>query len=352
MFYTAGTDHLVPDSLQLRVKVKNPSSSNTLQLQGPMHNMFDRLRITMGGALVDDISNYARIYNTLCHLQPAEAEVNREVCSGPGGAIATSGEQVFSMPIYSGVTSCQKLLPMRYCPTMISLTLSSNFPLAADREFTLEDCVLMGEVCQVDEGINDAINSHLPKSGRGLGIHINSFFRSMQAFSAQDHTANVSKACSRLRALFTSFCNVTSDAATTDNGNLDFRKPSTENYEIAVNLGSKLFPETPMRFDAERFYELSKVAGLFTDPSDKTINISKSEYTDQPTTSPITEKKLLVGLDMALDKYSPMTGKNLANGEIMAVPLKNCSGVNRLFVAYLYDTMINVLAGQQVEVLS
>ena len=110
-------------------------------LQGP-HSFFRRLRISAGGALLEDISDYNKVHHMFEVLTSVHNRDNDDIegfghrsdTVAPGVAhstttlpgIAGGSSQTVGFKLCSGVFSQPKLIPLKYCPLMIELELVTS----------------------------------------------------------------------------------------------------------------------------------------------------------------------------------------------------------------------------------
>ena len=129
---------------------------------------------------------------------------------------------------------------------------------------------------------------------------------------------NVTRALSRLKNVF-----ITLDKPTTDVGIKEwnsFYSPmepllATNNYvesgEIAdfqIQVGSKQFPEYPIRSHAEAYYQLRKTLGKHNQHN--SFDIAQEEYRS---------RKFILGIDMEKVLEAGFTGINTRAGDLMAI---------------------------------
>lgn len=127
---------------------------------------------------------------------------------------------------------------------------------------------------QLDNSLDNGYASHL-LSGMSLPINFSTFTFSSQVFTNFHTHVDVQRSCTRLKAVFVSLTRRDSDASPSLNEANYFWHPiGGENYnhkqelEFHMQIGSKLFPEYPIRSLAEAFYQsvkhLVSIQPLFT----------------------------------------------------------------------------------------
>ena len=341
-------DYLIPDSLSLKVKFKNKDATNPNLLEGSVHLLFSPLRVSVNSVLAEDIQPYGRMIQLLNCLQNAYAAENREITIGElNTSIPADGTETFCMPSTCGLANCGKLLPLKFAPISFALDIESALAHMASHDFELQDVVLMASVCELDGAVQDSIAKHILSSGKGIPIRIETLFTSTQAINSStgDATINVSKACSRLNALFITFA-----ASATNSLQKDFRRPATatSRYEVQVVLGSRLFPENGLKSYVEMFYHLAELTGLYIDLVNKHIDITKPQFTTQGASG---GKRHILGLSMNKDRNSNFSGLSMRNGEVLAITLKSASGVDRCYVTMNMGVIMNI-SSETTEILA
>jgi hypothetical protein len=114
-------------------------------------------------------------------------------------------------------------------------------------------------------------------SGKSLPINYSAHITQYQTMTSVDFAVNVSRACSRLKSVFINFDNT--HTKTTNNTVVHkqfntFTNPMTDadftgvpydyskELQWQIQIGSKDFPEYPVRSMAESFYQLKKALGI------------------------------------------------------------------------------------------
>lgn len=114
--------------------------------------------------------------------------------------------------------------------------------------------------------------------------------------------------------------------------------------EFQMQIGSKLFPEYPIRSLSESFYQLKKCLGIHSSAF-HSIHLSKRRYQDI---------KYIIGIDTEKVLGSSFTGYNSCSGDLMTINIKNAvrrdaaggadaNTVPTMFYAVLhYDAVLNI----------
>ena len=102
---------------------------------------------------------------------------------------------------------------------------------------------------------------------------------------------------------------------------------SSEEFEIALQIGGKKFPEYPLRSQAATYAALRKCLGV-QQSSFHSINIDPFEYRTH---------KFIIGIDTKVLQAS-FSGENIKNGSLLTLLMKNNSSLTAN-----YPTAINVI---------
>jgi hypothetical protein len=151
----------------------------------------------------------------------------------------------------------------------------------------------------------------------------------MQTVSGPDISVNVSRALTRLKSVFVTFQRKFDTAVRESlpyrkNWNDYFSPMSLWNrgsvfthdkrgeFEFHLQIGSKLFPEYPIRSHSEAFYQLKKTLGVQASAVHN-FDINATEYRDH---------KLVIGTDCERVLDAGFTGINTRAGDLMTVKFK------------------------------
>ena len=240
------------------------------------NEVLDPARATQTGAVMGNVQAY---YKSVLELQ------TRTVSFRP----------------LSGLINCGKLIPLQYAPLVIELELVNNItdPIMSvndvacaiystgssknnSQNWQIQNPNIKCDVCVLDSALNNEYAALL-LSGKALPINISSYVTQMQTISGQTPSVNITRALSRLKSVFCTFDQTLNDAKKATMKDLhialwkktwnDFFHPmsyTTGNYdvnyemELQLQVGSKLYPEYPIRCTAEAFYQLRKCMGTET----------------------------------------------------------------------------------------
>ena len=182
-------------------------------------------------------------------------------------------------------------------------------------------------------------------SGKSFPINYNTFVSQIQTITNQSAPyINVSRALARLKSVFVSleknysvvngnefedrdannskkyWCDFFSPASDNNKGGKLSIDPNDE-FEFQLQVGSKLFPEYPVRSHSEAYYQLRKTLGMQSS-SVHSFDISPVEYRDN---------KFVIGIDCEKVLEAGWTGLNTRSGDLMTVRMKYMNAAaNRL----------------------
>ena len=271
----------------------------------------------------------------------------------------------------SGLLSCGKLLPIRWAPITVELELVQNAydPIISVEDAALgieidgangatsntsvtwqiENPVIKVDICTLDNALNNEYASLL-LSGKALPINYSSFVTQLQSIAGQTPSVNITRALSRLKSVFVTFDQAfaAAKAANQDVHIQVWKKPWNDffhpmsykgfvydhNYELEYQLqiGSKLFPEYPMRNLQECFYQLRKCMGTETS-NFHSLDITPFDYRNH---------KHIVAFDTEKMLGSAFTGLNMKTGSLMTLKVK-AANIATLTSAMMPDTVYLVL---------
>jgi hypothetical protein len=188
----------------------------------------------------------------------------------------------------------------------------------------IEDVRVVCDIVTLDSALQNSYAEHV-LSGKNLPINYSTYVSQFQTLTSADFAINVSRAVTRLKSIFINFDNA---HAKTDNGSSlvhkqfntflhPMRGPDYEvddydyQYELQwqVQIGSKMFPEYPVRSLAETFYQLKKSLGVHGSAF-HSLSITPEQYrTDH----------FIIGIDTEKILEAGFTGLNTRSGDLMIV---------------------------------
>ena len=318
------------------------------------HEMFEVLT-SLHNRDNDDIENFGYRADTV------EPGVSHTVTSLPG--IAGGSHQTVGFKLCSGILNQPKMLPLKYMPLTIELELVNNAidPIVepgADSVFTttnssmdwqIENVQLKCDICNLDNSLQNNYDSHL-LSGKSLPINFNTYITQSQAIAGQDVGVSLNRAITRLKSIFVTFYQSTDTDATHKEWN-DFNHPMDnevnllydKGYELEyqIQIGSKLFPEYPVRSLSESYAQLKKCLGILGS-NFHSVSISPLQYrTDH----------FIIGCDTEKALQAGFTGLNTRQGDLLSVKVKPVDK-STLVKEKMPDTMYIVLHSDQIMEIS
>ena len=356
-----GDNWIDPSTLRVMFTLNNdePTVGKALRPIGGPWSFFRRMRILAAGQLVEDIDNYNRIHEMMHVLVAKEsrendaAEAFGQVWDERGATKQDTtnwqgiGQGDYMTVLFkplSGLLNQNKMLPVRYAPITIELELVDdvNDPIvstfvAGTNAFAAANTSLLWsinnvqvkvDVCTLDNALDNSYAQHL-LSGKSLPISYNTFVSQMQTIAGQDAPLiNVSRALARLKSVFVTLAkDFTGDRAVFAGRKPwnDFFSPMHQNnhdktlthlsageFEFQLQIGSKLFPEYPIRSHNEAYYQLKKCLGVQSSAVHN-FDVTAVEYRDN---------KFILGTDCEKVLDAGFTGLNTRAGDLMSVKLK------------------------------
>ena len=321
-------------------------------LQGAW-SFFRRMRISAGGALVEDF-DYNRTHQmfemlTSVHNRDNEdaenwgyrsdtvaPNANHSAATLPG--IAGGGaKQTVGFKLLSGLFNQPKYLPLKYMGNVtieLELVMNANDPVVTpgvaepagvfttantSSDWSIENVQLKCDMVHLDSGLQNNYDDHVLKGGK-LPIHYNTYITQSQAVSGQDLSVNVSRAITRLKSIFVSFYKAPATERAENKEWLDFVHPMNavaaynNRYELEVQaqVGSKLYPEYPIRSLSESWAQLKKSVGILGS-NFHSMSITPTQYRNE---------HFLIGIDCEKAIGAGMTGVNTRAGDLLSIRVK------------------------------
>jgi hypothetical protein len=271
--------------------------------------------------------------------------------------IAPGAQRVVMFKLLSGIFNQDKFLPVRYMPITIEMELTSLpqdpivYPLDiaggngtapgplfftagnTSNLWQIQDVQLKCDVCTLDNALDNEYAQHL-LSGKSLPINYNTYVSQTQQMTGQNTSINVTRALTRLKSIFINmdkarvnegnqannlqWCKTFNDFFHSMGGGLNatpgIYDPGRE-MEFQFQIGSKLYPEYPIRSSAEAFYQLRKTLGIHTSSFDS-IDISPPLWI---------YNKFMVAIDTETVLSAGFTGLNTRAGDLLTIKVKHIS---------------------------
>ncbi len=219
----------------------------------------------------------------------------------------------------------------------------------SSNDWQIENVQLKCDICNLDNSLQNNYDSHL-LSGKSLPINFNTYITQSQATAGQDVGVSLNRAITRLKSIFVTFYQSTDTDATHKEWN-DFNHPMDnevnllydKGYELEyqIQIGSKLFPEYPVRSLSESYAQLKKCLGILGS-NFHSVSISPLQYrTDH----------FIIGCDTEKALQAGFTGLNTRQGDLLSVKVKPVHK-STLLKEQMPDTMYICLHSDQVMEIS
>jgi hypothetical protein len=394
---------LDPSTVKVLFDVRNNDTvvSHSLRVLGGPSCFWRRLRILAANQLVEDIDYYNRLHWVMDKMRARQVRENEDVegfdtrydqpqyqdviqnnSNTPTYRTESDGEllQVFGdyfvsviggqaktvafKPV-SGLLSCNKLIPLKYCPLVIELELCSSnldpivsvndaglqtnigvqdaYGNAATTNFSTQNTSILWQIenpqikCDVVTIDNSLENEYaaLLLSGKSLPVNYSTFITQLQSISGANPSINITRALSRLKTVFVTFDNVGTLPTSVNNSHVQIHKKSwndlyhpmtcsaqigydsTYECEYQLQINSHLYPNYPIRSIAEAFTQLRKCMGIHAS-SFHSFDITPFQYRNH---------SFILGFDMEKNLGTSFTGLNIKNGSLITLKTKG-NGTN------------------------
>ena len=357
-----GSDWMDPSSLKLHFHIKNNDGNNGLILYvRGIHNWFRRLRVIIGGQVVEDIDNYNRVCQMFTVMMDKEKQKNDANESWSGASdlaaapttLSANKEIVCVGSLFAGIFNQDKYLPVKYCPITIELELVNHYGDAARQDttnsqsWTMTDVQLKCDMVVLDSQLDNSYAEHL-LAGKSIPISYTSYTTSQQIATGmhKENNINISRSLTRLKSIFVTMYQDKKTAGgvvdkTEQNevnrfwhpmmGTYDF----TKEFQFELQLGSKKWPEYPLKSQAEAFYQLRKTMGILGSAY-HSLDITGSEYK---------ENKHIIGFDLEKMLGASFTGYNSKSGDLLTIKLRDVDGLSNtdfIYTTLHYDALLEI----------
>jgi hypothetical protein len=206
-----------------------------------------------------------------------------------------------------------------------------------DEDFTKENTSMLWQIqnvqakvdiCILDNALDNSYTEHI-LAGKSLPINYNTYVSQIQSTLSGTNgqkkvRLNITRSLTRLKSVF-----ITLDKGIYGEANYigrkhwnDFYSPMHNyaghynrgfsmagEFEAQIQLGSKLYPEYPIRSHAEAYYQLSKTLGVQSSKV-HSFDISCAQYRDY---------RFVLGIDMEKVIDAGYTGMNTRAGDILNI---------------------------------
>ena len=267
---TSQDSWLDPSSLRLQFRIRNTAAVEAdtgLIPAGGCHCFWSQLRILVGGTEIERLEPYNMLHELFrVALASPASQVEQGVEDGreynaaqyppvSAARIAPGTYRTVCLTLCCGTLGCGKYLPLRLLSSFqIELTLARTDDALApaagvnqSREYELSQCELMFSTVRLDSALEAGFSSMM-LSGRALQLNLKTVMtqNSIIPAGATEHQATVSRALSRIAAVFVTF-----QGRNTPNASIvRFHNPSAilnggeRTLEWMLQVGSKTWPES------------------------------------------------------------------------------------------------------------
>ncbi len=366
-----GDNWLDPSTLRVMFSLNNREAAGAdreLRVMSGPWSFFRRMRILVAGQLVEDIDQYNRIHEMFSFLVAEDSNMNDAaeafgIVHNKHAAVNRANFQgikagqsltVLFKPL-SGLLNQDKMIPLRYAPVTIELELVDSVTepiftsvtlggLATDIQvanssynWSINNVQVKTDICVLDNALDNSYSQHL-LSGKSLPISYNTFVSQIQTITGQSAPLiNVSRALTRLKSVFVTLAkdyggnravllgrkpwNDLFSPMSSNNHDGTLTHEQDGEFEFQLQIGSKLFPEYPVRSHTEAYYNLKKTLGVQAS-SVHNFNINPTEFRDY---------KMILATDCERVLNAGFTGINTRAGDLLTVKLKyNSTDADRL----------------------
>ena len=365
-----GSDLADPNTFKVQFDLVN--NGTALQLLRPLsspHAFFKSMRLTVGGALPENIQMYNYVSELFQNLKALDTNANEDA-EGFGrrfdlmdykegrmipakySGIKGGQRMTVSFKPLLGLLHQKKFFNIKFCPIVLEMELCSDYldPIVspdADAIFTaantsglwsIENCKVKVDLCQFDSAMENAYSEELQAGGKYV-IRYQTFHAYSQSMppGSTDFFMQVNRTLSRLTDVFVSLQGGRS-AVEADASNCphlkqfnDFWSPMAQftaatgqGYDSAgeidlfsVSLGSKKVTDYDIASHSEAMSQLRKAIGVQSN-SLHNFDISRQEYM---------YNKLIMGVSTEILTQNAFTGHSLKNGEAVVCRFKYKEGL-------------------------
>jgi hypothetical protein len=205
------------------------------------------------------------------------------------------------------------------------------------KNWQIENVQVKVDLCTLDNALDNSFTQHLLDGGT-LPINYNTYISQVLSViggnvggvtvGQKDIQHTITRAVSRLKSVFVTLDHAvpTEEIYIGRRSWNDFYSPmhfysgGTSNlydargeFEFQLQIGSKQFPEYPIRSHAEAFYQLKKCLGVQASTLHN-FDIDSHEYRNH---------KMIIGIDTELVLSAGFTGINTKAGDMLAIRLKH-----------------------------
>ena len=246
--------------------------------------------------------------------------------------------------------------PVVYTTTNYALNISDFTLTNCSNEWVISQVQLKCDLVTLDNGLENEYVAHL-LAGKSLPINYDTYISQMQTIADYNYACNITRSLTRLKSVFVSFDGQGIDEAGAPgilgfygaelrkdwndfyhpSGNYAYQTQDKE-MEFQIQIGSKMYPEYPIRSIQEAFSQLVKCLGI-NNSAFHGVDIIPLEYRSH---------KFIIGIDTEKILEAGFTGINTKAGDLMVIKLKQSSGIpqanicTRMFFTLHSDNILNI----------
>ena len=383
-----GEGWLDPSTVRLMMTVRNTNGARVLVPLSGGWSFFRRVRCLVGGSIVDDCDYYNRVHEML-HILTSRTNRDNDDIEGFGyrwdsdenystvdqttyPGIAGGSAKTVSFKPLCGLFNQPKLIPLMWSPLTLEfevVSLATDPILQAQagnhgegtynadnlsNTWQLEDVQVKCDLVTLDSALQNSYAEHV-LSGKALPINYSTYVTQFQTLAnGLPMIVNVTRSVSRLKSIFFNF---DGNRPALANGNRstyynkdwnNFSHPMNGTFgfgnelQLSVQIGSKLFPEYPIRSAAEAYYQLKKALGIH----------GSAFHSISPTFSQYVKDHFIVGIDTEKILDAGFTGLNTRAGDLMVVRAQGANGnltnndfntyANKLYIVLHTDQILEI----------
>jgi hypothetical protein len=334
-------------TLRCMYNLNNNGTNVLMPISGPW-SFIRRVRVLVGGTLVEDIDYYNKVHEQFSLLQ-SQAVRDNDSIEGFGfdsyagddiikstdvrKTIVAGASEPVSFKLAAGITSQNKLIPLRYAPITLELkcvntptecimeavlTGSGTDKTHGSVDWSIDNFQIKVDVCSLDNELENSYAQHL-LSGKTLPVSYSTYVTQLQAVTPNSSISiNIQRAFTRLKTVFVSLVNSNLLNFANSKEFNSFYHPcwftngayaTSMEFETQIQVGSRLFPEYPMRSSKENFAQLRKTLGIQSSTF-HSISIRPEEYSSS---------RHIIALDFEKTLQAGWSGLNTKSGDLMTV---------------------------------
>ena len=383
-----------PTTIRLLFKLHNTTipdaqplvNPNALELLGPPIGLFLRGRLLVNGTLVEDINYLGRTMYMFNKCAPTLRNVENLLESDWQIPIPAGSRKTFVMPIPFGLFSQSLCLWLKVAPITIELELCLNLmdPIttANPRIWQIEDAQLKCDAVYCTSEFTDQCSQMLLEN-TPLPVPFSSYAVQMQSIPAAttSFSVNINRAFTRLRSIWFTFMGPAADLAIDYSAQTKIsvlqsirspviigvnqkevnhfhhpmqisNDPQFDTMEFQIQIGSRTYPQYPVRSLAEASYHLHKTLGM---TMSGVASIGPTEYHHTAFIAAINLERAVNGAG----EGASFSGESTIGGEMITLNIKNTPQIvaapntplpTAIYITCFYDSIMNIRS-EGVEVL-